>query len=60
VKTVEFVFGINDRVIDPLGGEGIISMAALDDGEKKTYFVKNGGGGTWWNESDLKLKEVSK
>lgn len=54
---VEFLFWIGDRVVTLLGQEGIVSMAAVDDGGKLTYFVKQTGGGEWWNEMQLKAKE---
>jgi hypothetical protein len=57
LKDVSFAFWIADRVVTPLGSEGIISMAAIDDGEKKTYYVKTATSGDWWNEPQLKKKE---
>jgi hypothetical protein len=57
VRNVEFAYWIGDRVMDPFGTEGIVTMVAVDDGEKKTYYVKNSQAEKWWNESQLTKKE---
>ena len=57
MKVVEFAYSIADRVVTPLGTEGIVSMAAIDDGEKQTYYVKTATGSDWWTEPLLKKKE---
>lgn len=56
--SVEFAFWIKDMVVNPLGVEGIVTMVAVDDGEKKTYFVQTANSGGWWPESQLTRKEA--
>jgi hypothetical protein len=55
--TVVFDFQIRDRVINPLGVEGIITMLGFDDAERKRYYVTTATGGEWWQGDQLKEKE---
>jgi hypothetical protein len=54
---VDFAFWIRDRVVNPLGVEGIVTTVGIDDGEKKMYFVTTAAYGGWWPENQLKKKE---
>jgi len=51
---VEFGFSIDQKVFTPFGDEGIISMAAVDDGRNIQYFVKARAESNWFKEGQLK------
>jgi hypothetical protein len=57
VRSVEFAFWVRDRVVNPLGVDGIVTMVGIDDGEKKTCFVTTANSGQWWPEDQLTKKE---
>lgn len=57
MRSVEFAFWIRDRVVTPLGADGIVTTAGVDDGEKKMYWVTTATHQGWWPEDQLKKKE---
>ncbi len=54
VCRVEFKWSPNDRVITPLGEDGIVAMVAVDDSSVKTYFIRTVNGSSWWTEALLR------
>jgi hypothetical protein len=54
MKSYEFKFDIDEKVVSPVTGEtGIVSMCAIDDGRNPMYFVKSKDGEKWWPERHL-------
>ena len=53
MKTIHFKFELDQKVITPLGDEGIITMCGLDY-EGNTYYVITKQMSTWYRESLLK------
>lgn len=52
MKTVEYVYKIDQKVKTPFGDVGIVSMLGFDDGGNQ-YFVKTATDGQWYKEKQL-------
>ena len=56
MRTVEFKFDLDQRILTGFGDKGIIESLSLQEGGIN-YYVKTNQGGMWWKESDLTAKE---
>lgn len=56
-RTVTFKFDVDEPVSTPFGDDGIVSMCAIDDGGKSTYFVKTAKDDKWFKEEQLSLRQ---
>lgn len=55
MKTVNYLFDVDDRVITPFGEDGIITMLGFDEGGNK-YYVQSKDSNAWFKEGQLKAK----
>ena len=54
---VEFKFKPKDRVVDPLGVEGIVTMVGVAmESPDPQYYVKTATGSQWWLADQLEKK----
>ena len=53
MKTVDYEFEIDWKVITPFGEQGVITMLAYDDGGEK-YYVQTKSTSGWFKEKQLK------
>ncbi len=56
MKTIEFKYELDEKVITPFGDLGIIGMLGFDDGGPQ-YYVKTSVASNWFKESQLTKKE---
>jgi len=57
MKTVTFKYAPGERVASPFGDVGFISMAAIEENDTISYYVKGQYNSNWLTEDQLKPAE---
>jgi len=59
MRTVEFKFDVNERVITAFGNVGIVDMLAVSESNTISYYVRTATGGQWFKETELMPADIN-
>ena len=54
MKTVNFKYDINDKVVTLLGDKGIVEWLCVNDSNTIQYYVKTSNNNDWFREDQIK------